>query len=277
MHSQKSFIIISLAVLLLVLVIFPFQADTAAQTTGDEEQLKLGAVIYAENCAVCHGDEGKGRIGATLAKDWPSIRPDMTVRTIIENGVPGSPMVAWSKDNGGPLTSDEIDALVMYILSWQTGENIIVPTQAAQTQRPPITPIPEVAGDPNRGAVLYDENCVVCHGTDGEGRIGATLVKLWSGIRPDLSIKNTINSGVPGSAMPAWGQAYGGPLSESEIDDIVSFILSRSDSPSRQASPTVVVVSPTQIPWLRGFGGVLLFIILLVIIFGAALYFQRKK
>ena len=277
MHSQKSFIIISLAVLLLVLVIFPLQADTAAQTTDNGEQLKLGAVIYAENCAVCHGDEGKGRIGATLAKDWPSIRPDMTVRTIIENGVPGSPMLAWSKDNGGPLTSDEIDALVMYILSWQTGESIIVPSQPARTQRPPITPIPEVEGDPNRGAVLYDENCVVCHGTDGEGRIGATLVKLWSGIRPDLSIKNTINSGVPGSAMPAWGQAYGGPLSEAEIDDIVSFILSRSDSPSRQAAPTVVAVSPPQIPWLRGFGGVLLFIILLVIIFGAAIYFQRKK
>jgi hypothetical protein len=103
------------------------------------------------------------------------------------------------------------------------------------------------------------------------------LAKNWPAIRPDLSIKNTINTGVPGTAMPAWGQANGGPLTEEEINDIVSFILSRLASPSNQTLPTTTAVYPTEIPWLRGFGGVLLFIFLLVIIFGAAVYFQRKK
>ena len=53
------------------------------------------------------GKEGKGRIGATLAKNWPSIRPDMTVGTIVKNGVSGTAMLAWSQNNGGPLSDEE--------------------------------------------------------------------------------------------------------------------------------------------------------------------------
>jgi len=66
---------------------------------------------------MCHGANGEGRIGATLSKDWPSIRPELTVRAIIEAGVPGTVMPAWSQKNGGKLDYWQIDALVYYILS----------------------------------------------------------------------------------------------------------------------------------------------------------------
>lgn len=269
--------IIQSALIFIFLLSVAVYSQTSAQTSGDEELLQQGAMIYRENCAVCHGDEGQGRIGATLAKNWPSIRPEATVKTIIENGIPGSPMLAFSQENGGPLTSSEINTLVLYILSWQNGQSIALPELLEPTKRPPIMPIPEVDGDPNRGAVLFDQNCAVCHGADGKGRIGANLTKDWSGVRPDLSIRSTIVAGIPGSPMPAWGEANGGPLSDENIDDIVSFILSRTDQPSSQAVPTVIVNTPPQIPWLRSWGGVLVFVLLLVIIFGAAFYFQRKK
>ncbi|NOZ26909.1 MAG: c-type cytochrome [Chloroflexi bacterium] len=100
--------------------------------------------------------------------------------------MPGSPMLAWSKKYGGPLTDEEIDALVLYILSWETGGIPPLTPTATFTPRPPITPIPGVEGDPNRGAVLYQENCAVCHGPNGEGRVGATLAKNWPSIRADL-------------------------------------------------------------------------------------------
>jgi mono/diheme cytochrome c family protein len=254
-----------------------FYAVVYAQTDAPPEERELGARIYSDNCLVCHGEGGKGRVGAELSKNWPAIRPDLLVRSIIETGVSGSVMPAWSQKHGGPLSDDEIDALVTYILSWQTGEFELVPTRHPATRRPPITPIPELQGDPNRGAVLFDENCAFCHGLSGEGRIGKTLFKAWPGVRPDLFIANAIHNGVPNSVMPAWGKENGGPLNKGEIDDVVSFILSHEDTPSPQTSPTVVSVSPTQLPWMRDWVGIVVLVLLLAIIFGAAFYFQRKK
>ena len=60
----------------------------ARPDSAEPDPQELGAQLFAENCAVCHGADGQGRVGATLAKDWPSIRPDLTVKSIIETGVP---------------------------------------------------------------------------------------------------------------------------------------------------------------------------------------------
>lgn len=246
--------------------------NASAQSSGDA-QIVEGANLYAQNCAVCHGPNGEGRAGATLAKDWPSIRPDLTVKTIIENGVPGSVMPAWSQANGGPFSPEQIEALVLYILSWQTGGVEMITPAPTATRRPDITPIPDVEGDPNHGAVLYDQNCQMCHGPNGEGRVGAALAKNWPGIRPDLSIKTTITDGIPGSQMPAWIQSNGGPLSEAEINDLVAFILSLP-SASTPTSPETQVGE--ELGWLSGWAGVILFVLLLAIILAAAWLLQRK-
>lgn len=239
-------------------------------------QMEEGARLYSENCAVCHGPNGQGRVGATLAKDWPSIRPDLTVRAIIENGVPGSPMPAWSQAKGGPLSGAQIEALVQYILSWQTGGAPQFTPRPTATLAAPITPPPNIQGDPNHGAQLFAENCAVCHGPDGQGRIGATLAKPWSGIRPDLSVRATIANGIPGSAMPAWSQAKGGPLPEAEIDDLTSFVLALAQTnPVVQVSPAPAV-PPAASP-LGGWGGVALFVVILAAIIAAALFFQRQR
>jgi mono/diheme cytochrome c family protein len=240
---------------------------------GDDDQLQLGAQIYTENCAVCHGPNGEGRVGATLAKNWPSIRPDLATRATIADGVPGTAMPAWSQDNEGPLTEAEIDAVVSYILSWQTGGAPEITPHATATSRPAISPVPEVQGDPNQGAILYDGNCAVCHGVNGEGRIGVTLAKNWGSIRPDLAIRSTIASGVTGTAMPAWSQENGGPLTEDEIDDIVAFVMSW---PVPAEPATVTPDSPIPSRWI-GWGGVILTIFLFVFIVIIVLEIQKPK
>ena len=187
-------------------------------------------------------------------------------------------MPAWSEANGGPLDETEIEALVAYILSWQTGGALPITPAPTVTLLPPYTPIPNLTGDPNRGAQLYAENCKVCHGEQGEGRIGATLAQAFPGIRPDLNMRNTIASGISGSVMPAWSRANGGPLSEEEIDDLVAFIffLQEENPVTVVSPPPPVFVPPGESP-LAGWLGVALFIGLLAVILGAALLLQRRK
>lgn len=274
MPASKILRLVGLLLVLLGLLLFGGRLQATAQTT-DTALLEQGAQLYAENCAVCHGQNGEGRIGATLSKDWPSIRPELTVRTIIEQGVSGSVMPAWGQEYGGPLSQGEVDALLVYILSWQTGGAPVMAPQPTATVRPALSPVPEVEGDPNRGGVLFDENCAMCHGLNAEGRIGATLAKAWPGIRPDLSIKTSISNGIPGSPMPAWSQTNGGPLLEQDINDLVAFILAL---PAAQVlQPTVVTPGTVTIPWMQGWLGVLVFIFLLILIFVLAWVLQRRS
>lgn len=271
MPASKQTRLIGLAVLVTLALLAFGRTRGSAQTSGGD--VELGARLFAENCAVCHGASGEGRVGATLSKDWPSIRPDLTVRNIIANGVPGSPMPAWSEANGGPLSEEEIDGLVAYILTWETGGPRVIATPQV-ISRPAISPVPDVEGDPNHGATLYDQNCAVCHGTDLQGRVGATLAKTWSSIRPDLTIKNTIAQGIEGSPMPAWSQANGGPLADTDINDLVAFILSRQVAPAAapQEAPAPVAQSP-----LAGWGGVLLAVAGFIVLVGLALIVQARQ
>jgi mono/diheme cytochrome c family protein len=272
MKSQRKTRIACLILSFMTLLILSGTFGAAAQQ-GDDGQLQLGGQIYAENCAVCHGLNGEGRVGATLAKDWPSIRPDLATQATVAEGVPGTAMPAWSQQNGGPLTDEEIDAVTTFILSWQTGGAPEITPRATATHHPPISPVPEVEGDPTEGARLYHENCAVCHGSDGQGRIGATLSKNWSSIRPDLEIRSTIARGVEGTVMPAWSQEQGGPLPEKEIDDIVAYIMSWS-------APVEAVTSTPEVPTVSrwaGWAGVILTISLFVIIVVVVLVLQKRK
>jgi mono/diheme cytochrome c family protein len=257
--------------LLIVLAATHF-TRASAQDCENPEVIALGASVYIENCAVCHGEDGQGRVGATLAKDWPSIRPDLRVRDTIANGGPDLLMPAWSQANGGPLSEDEIDALTCYILSWQTGGPFIPIPLPTQFTGPALTPPPGVDGDPNSGAVLYDQNCAVCHGTQGEGRIGASLAKDWSSIRPDLRVKSVILTGVEDAAMPAWSQANGGPLTEGEIDDIVAYILTWSPVPGVEITET----PETSPSFLSGWPMWILLFLVFVAILVIIVYFSRR-
>jgi len=259
---------VSVAAFIFAWVLF---IPTAAQEGVDTEVLEQGAQIFSENCAVCHGEDGQGRVGATLAKDWPSIRPDLRIRETIERGITDTFMPAWGQAYGGPLDDQELDAVTFYILSWQSGGPIyIFPTQ---TPRPglALTPPPGVTGDPNRGAVLYDHNCALCHGPNGEGRVGANLAKDWSSMRPDLRVKSVIENGVEGSVMPPWSQAHGGPLNDQDINDITAYILTWS------GAETAPDTQEPSIGPLTGWPVWVIFIGAFILIIVAIVYYSRQK
>jgi mono/diheme cytochrome c family protein len=110
----------------------------------------------------------------------------------------------------------------------------------------------QVAGDPERGGQLFVDNCAMCHGVDGKGRVGARL-ENFPGIQIEATLSQTIAQGVPGSVMPAWGQASGGPLSEQDIADIVAYITGAFGGTEPLAPlPTYVPPDIPRLPNVQG-------------------------
>lgn len=240
-----------------------------AQAQRGEGDPERGAALYAANCAVCHGPTGEGRVGATLSDVFVTIAPDQFLEQVISQGREGTFMTPWSQIYGGPLTDAEIQDLIAYIESWGT----TVEPPAPPPKRPlvEIPPVPQVDGDPNVGYTVFQENCVACHGEGGEGRSGATLTTAFAAIEPGAFAIETIKRGVDGSLMPPFGQAYGGPLSDQDINNVAAYVLS-IQSPAR--APTGEVV-------LRGSGWVLLVVVVLsvvvVVAIGVALERRRER
>ena len=90
----------------------PPGAGTAAQ----------GAPIYAQKCAVCHGESGKGGIAAALVGGQPVSNAIETTKTIANFWPYSSTLfdfirraMPWNKPR--TLTNDEVYALTAYILA----------------------------------------------------------------------------------------------------------------------------------------------------------------
>lgn len=90
-----------------------------------------------------------------------------------------------------------------------------------------------------RGSQMYAAQCAACHGSQGEGGVG------WR-LNDRALLKNTqdevfysvIRSGVPNTQMPAWSVAYGGPLTDEDIRDVVAFLRSwEATAPEVQPTP----------------------------------------
>src|SRR6202008_4116185 len=70
-------------------------------------------VLYARNCAGCHGADGKG--GPRIALGDPvylAIADDATIRRVTADGMPGTSMPAFAQHSGGMLTDDQIHVIV---------------------------------------------------------------------------------------------------------------------------------------------------------------------
>lgn len=203
-----------------------------------------GAWLYSQNCQRCHGEYSMGRMALGRDEDY--------VEKSITNGKSGTNMKAFGRSKGGSLTASEINAIVAYVFAWEQlkGAPALPPFVVEMANRQaaaaaagdllPIRPISvtQVAGDAARGRVLYGQHCATCHGAGGEGGIGKTLARPWAAVRPDLTMRAVIRTGVPNTLMPPWSESSGGPLSDAEIDDLVAYVLllSRGAPPASEAS-----------------------------------------
>src|SRR5579863_8566621 len=68
--------------------------------------------LYSENCAGCHGAEGRGGAAIGLANPvYLAIADDGLIRKVIANGVHGTAMPAFAESAGGMLTDKQIDVI----------------------------------------------------------------------------------------------------------------------------------------------------------------------
>ncbi|MBU6483508.1 MAG: cytochrome-c oxidase, cbb3-type subunit III [Betaproteobacteria bacterium] len=156
---------------------------------ADPQARDIGQRIFLNNCAPCHASDARGGRGYPdlTDNDWLyGGDPDTLVATITDgrNGV----MPAWA----GVVGDEGVKNLANYVKS--LSGSAFDPVRAAQ------------------GKVLFQTNCVACHGPDGKGNhtIGAPnltdAIWLWGG--GESTIMETIAKGRNG-VMPSWGSFLG--------------------------------------------------------------------
>lgn len=222
--------------LLLTVPILLTSAPAALAQEGEGDPVR-GGELYVENCAVCHGVEGQGRVGASL-EAFPGIDPGTEIEAVVAEGVAGSLMPAWSQARGGPLSEQDIRDIAAYVVGAFGGTEPITPLPTYQP--PPIASLPDVEGNSSAGAVVFQENCAMCHGEQGEGRFGLPLAKAWPGNDPEIYIRQVVRAGIAGTTMPAWVRAQGGPLTDESVANVTAYILTLEPAPV----PTPIVAPP---------------------------------
>jgi len=81
------------------------------------------------------------------------------------------------------------------------------------------------AADVTDFKVLYSKNCSGCHGNDGKKGPGRILNDaVYLAVVPKEALKDVIEHGRAGTAMPAWAISDGGPLTPKQVDIMVDGI-----------------------------------------------------
>lgn len=85
------------------------------------------------------------------------------------------------------------------------------------------------------GRSLWSANCASCHGRLGEGATAPALnSKEFFEVATEQQMHHIIQGGVPGTAMGAWWNEFGGSLTDQQVRAIVAYLLSWSHTaPSR--------------------------------------------
>jgi mono/diheme cytochrome c family protein len=188
------------------------------------DQVADFAGLYGENCAGCHGSQG--RFGGALPLNNPlylAIVSDASVRDAVANGMTGTLMPAFAVSQGGMLTDEQITIIIIGIRSrWGGGETAINGAPAYAS---------EGAGDKTRGAKVYGDYCASCHGASGTGgAAGALADPSFLALYNDQALRTLIIAGRPDLGHPRWNGYVGkAPLSSGQIGDLVAWLAARRE------------------------------------------------
>jgi mono/diheme cytochrome c family protein len=223
----------------LVLMLFSGCSSPKGQPRQGSESLAPNEVLdfrtlYSENCAGCHGPEGRGGAAIALADPvYLAIADDTAIRKVISNGVRGTAMPAFAESAGGMLTDKQIDAITSELrLRWSR--------QGILSGANPPSYAPKSAGDAQRGEAAYKTYCESCHGAGGHGGPKGSAIADGSflALVSDQGLRTIVIVGRPELGAPDWrGNVSSKPMSDQEVTDVVAWLGSRrSQNPGQPYS-----------------------------------------
>ena len=221
--------------LLPLLTVLTAGCDLPGQPREDDrpkraDQVVDFGILYGTRCAGCHGADGK--LGPAPPLNDPlflALVPDAEVVRVIREGravTPGqkSPMPAFARANGGPLTDAQVQALAAGIKQrWGPPASGSLPAY--------LSPTRGKGGDDKKGDRVFARACAGCHGQQGRGEKdgralsgGAINDPAFLALISDQALRRIIITGRPDLGMPAYNHAHRPPVTAAEIDDLVALL-----------------------------------------------------
>jgi cbb3-type cytochrome c oxidase subunit I len=172
-----------------------------------------GAQLWRDNCAGCHGAEGRGD---GPAAEWLSPRPANLAAhrysraylvNVMWNGLSGTAMPAWR---------DQPPERLAALIDMVDGFSI-------DTEGPSANP-----GALAEGAAVYAAHCTQCHGAEGRGDGFAANAFRRAAVdfttqrpTPELGL-DVLRNGVPGTPMAGWSDRLTGAQMQAVVSHIRS-------------------------------------------------------
>jgi cytochrome c oxidase cbb3-type subunit 3 len=184
-----------------------FAGRDPLELSADPSAVAIGRNLFANNCAACHGSDGRGATGFPNLTDgdWLWGGDAETIRTSIAQGRMGV-MAPWQEVLGDKGV-DDVTAHVMSL----SGRKATV-------------------GDAAAGAAHFATYCIACHGPDGRGNTALGAPNLTDGVwlhgGSQARIRETIAQGRQNN-MPA----QEGRIGDTRTRLLAAYVLSLGDGP----------------------------------------------
>lgn len=187
--------------------------------------------LFKQNCRGCHG--GDGRKGPAPPLNDPlflAIVSDADLHMTIEQGRGGYLMPAFAEQEGGHLTTEQIEILVKGIRQrWAK------PLSRPRDQLPEYSLADAVKkggfrGNKEAGAKVFERACAACHGDNGTGgMVGAVNNPDFLALLSNQALRRIVITGRADFGMPDYASNDSRtpqfqPLTSQDIADVVALL-----------------------------------------------------